>query len=814
MDSAVASPISRNGLWRTYGLADGLDLLDLTLEHIAEDQDGCLWFGTAVRGALRFDGGSFHRFDAQDGLPGRQVRAILLDRGGRLWFGTWDGGVGWRDEQGFHPAPAEKASPSVTYLFEDRQGRIWAAGREWIGWWNGERFRSLASDTGLGCWGIAQDREGDLWFACLGPARLLRWDGAHLRDGAPAEPAGAGACAGYAVAADSERRIWAARGERVWRWSGGEFEPVPVPPFRGYVRKVQCDRQGRVWLCTSDGVLWYDGDGFSRFTPADGLAGSHGNLWIATWGGLSCFDGDTFRSHTTQNGLPSDHVLCLYEDRQGQLWLGTGRGPVRYSGHHFQALSSPHIGPTRAILQDGHGAYWFGTHDGLVRYVPGGVPPSVRLVQVVGDRVYGPDEQVEIPSSTRQITLEYRGTSFRSRATEMLYTWRLQGWQEEWQPPAPSLRAQYQDLPPGNYVFEVCAIDRDLHRSAPASLAVRVVPDPWRQSMAEALNRTGPAERFVGCSAAMRRVEAQLAQVAPSDLAVLILGETGTGKGVAARAIHRQSRRAGGPFVQVTCGAIPQGLVESELLGHERGAFTGASSRRLGRVELAQGGTLFLDEIGDLPAEAQAKLLRVLDEKTFERVGGARSLQADVRIVAATNRDLKRMVADGDFRQDLYYRLRIFEVVLPPLRQRREDIPLLADYFRERMADHLDKPVGGIAPAAVAALQAYAWPGNVRELEHVVQRAVVVCRGTEIELPDLSLELERAAGHPAPLPSLDEVERQHIQTALELTGGVVKGPQGAAALLGVPASTLGDRIRRLGLQPSRVRPSRGLGRSR
>ena len=261
-------------------------------------------------------------------------------------------------------------------------------------------------------------------------------------------------------------------------------------------------------------------------------------------------------------------------------------------------------------------------------------------------------------------------------------------------------------------------------------------------------------------------MQEQLRQIAPTELNVLILGETGTGKGLAARTLHQLSRRKDSPFVLFTCGGQPESLIESELFGHEKGAFTGATARRLGKAELVQGGTLFLDEIGDLPLASQVKLLRLLEERTFERVGGSQELQADTRVVAATNRDLHQMVADGSFRQDLYFRLQGFEIELPPLRQRKQDIPLLALYFVGPKAAHLNKPVEGLSKAAEVALLAYDWPGNVRELQHAIETAVVVCQGATIQPRDLVL------GRPSrPTPNnsrstLAENERRHIEAVL------------------------------------------------
>jgi DNA-binding NtrC family response regulator len=324
-------------------------------------------------------------------------------------------------------------------------------------------------------------------------------------------------------------------------------------------------------------------------------------------------------------------------------------------------------------------------------------------------------------------------------------------------------------------------------------------------SLRREISRGQRTDQLLGRSPALARVLAQLSEVAGTDVPVFITGATGTGKGLAARSVHDTSPRQAGPFIQVNCGAIPENLVESELFGHERGAFTGAVARRLGKAELADTGTLFLDEIGDLPLTAQAKLLRFLDDQSFERVGGTETKTPDVRIMAATNRDLQLMVADGSFREDLYFRLRVFPVRLPPLCERREDVPLLATYFVERMAAHLNKKVTRLAPEVLAALQAYGWPGNVRELEHTMQRAVIVCRGETIQTRDITLGMEerveaRADGPTEELVTLETVERRYICRVLEHTRWIIGGPHGAAAILGLNESTLRGRFRKLNIR--------------
>jgi len=310
-------------------------------------------------------------------------------------------------------------------------------------------------------------------------------------------------------------------------------------------------------------------------------------------------------------------------------------------------------------------------------------------------------------------------------------------------------------------------------------------------------------DAIVGDSSALRRVLALAAQVAPTDSTVLIQGETGTGKELVARAIHDRSPRRERPLVRINCAALPRDLVESELFGHEKGAFTGAVQQRRGRFELADGGTLLLDEVGELPLEAQAKLLRVLQEHEFERVGGARSLRADVRVIAATNRDLQAQVAAGGFRSDLYYRLNVFPIAMPPLRERRDDIPRLVQHFAAKAARKLGKTLEGIAPAFIEQASAYDWPGNIRELENLIERAMIMSDGTRldaIELFSKASPSDKASPAAQADATLDEIERAHIRRVLERTRWAIEGERGAARLLGLNPSTLRGRLRKLGIR--------------
>jgi formate hydrogenlyase transcriptional activator len=301
--------------------------------------------------------------------------------------------------------------------------------------------------------------------------------------------------------------------------------------------------------------------------------------------------------------------------------------------------------------------------------------------------------------------------------------------------------------------------------------------------------------RIVGQSQGLKRVLGQVEQVAPTGSTVLLLGETGTGKELIATAIHELSPRRGHAMVRVNCSAIPTSLIESELFGREKGAYTGALSKQIGRFELANGSTLFLDEIGDLPSDVQVKLLRVLEEKQIERLGSPRSVPVDVRIIAATNRDLDEAVRDGRFRQDLYYRLNVFPITVPPLRERREDIPALVSALVGEFAAALGKNVESISRESMDALQRYHWPGNVRELRNVIERAMIVAKG-----PKLWIEPPvKAVASLTPLLTMEEVEREHIRRVLEMTGWRVRGRNGAAEMLGIKPTTLESRMAKLGI---------------
>ena len=344
----------------------------------------------------------------------------------------------------------------------------------------------------------------------------------------------------------------------------------------------------------------------------------------------------------------------------------------------------------------------------------------------------------------------------------------------------------------------VLSVIRDLTEKRQAEEALRR-SELQKRYLEEELSTEARFEEIIGESRELKRVLKLVETVAATDVTVLILGETGTGKEVIARAIHRLSPRNEHVMVKLNCAAIPFGLLESELFGHEKGAYTGAVDRKVGRLELANEGTLFLDEIGDLPLELQPKILRALQEREFERLGSNKAIPVNVRLVAATNRDLAKMVADGQFRSDLYYRLRVFPILLPALRERREDIPLLVRYFVDRHAKRLYRKIETIPEDTMRALTRWDWPGNIRELENFIERAVILTKGSVLRPPLGELEGPNEAS-PVQVSSLEETERRHILHVLREANGKIGGPGGAAARLGLIRTTLNSKMKKLGIE--------------
>ena len=834
------------------------------LRKIQCDREGRMWFCTQ-EGVLYQDGDGVSRFMHADGLPHPAVKAVFQDREHQFWFATW-GGVGLYDAHSIgvfdlgKDFPKDKQPVEISQIVQDRQGDIWIGFmspvlnvlNKSIARFDGEHFAFVGSEQGFdinNCFSMHEDHEGYLWLG--GRNGLFRYDGQEFKKMKIA--AGSGDRSICAIAQDSQGQFLFGYWEKDNYKNKAKKEELSVSPLKIIYQRDEAfqtifvedekknpfsridtmiaRRNGEVWFhlacrnfSDTDRSLarWHPEEGLKFYGIEDGLIDDKvtdliedhdGNLWIATLGGLCRFDGSTFQTFTTDDGLPSNRIRCLFEDRKGHLWLGTDGGVAHYDGQLFQTINSPHIGSVCRIFEDRDGTFYFGTIMGsIIRYRLRQTPPQIRLLQVIADKVYENSKEVIVSTAGQQVIFEYKGLSFSTHPSDMLYVYRLNGYDADWQPATRRMRAHYRDLSPGDYTFQVRAIDRDLNYSEIAQARLSITADPRIEALMDVINRR-ESQQFIGHSAALRQFQINLEKIASTNMTVLIMGETGVGKGLAARELHALSAYSDGPFIEVSCGALPGALIDSELFGHERGAFTSAVSHRLGRVELAEGGTLFLDEIGDMAVETQVKLLRLLEEGTFERLGDSQTLTAKTRIVAATNRNLKEMVSTGDFREDLYYRLNAFPMSLPPLRERKEDILELAEFFKTRMAGHIGKQIGPLTPEIIEILQAYDWPGNVRELEHTIQRAVVLCPDSQIKVRDITLYNSQIEGTAQDLErrtfdqdsgvvivSLDEFERRYILGVLEATNYQIKGTSGAAKLLGVPPSTLYGKMKRLGIK--------------
>ena len=366
----------------------------------------------------------------------------------------------------------------------------------------------------------------------------------------------------------------------------------------------------------------------------------------------------------------------------------------------------------------------------------------------------------------------------------------------------------YEWTPPGSFDELDSTLENffvENQQSQARTLAAKRPDEQKTFRLGEPLGGEDQFEGIIGGSQSLREVFAQLKIVAPTDSTVLLLGETGTGKELVAQALHKRSARRDRPFVRVNCAAIPSGLLESELFGHERGSFTGAIARKIGRFEMAHGGTIFLDEIGDIPAELQPKLLRVLQEQEFERLGSTQTIRVNVRVVAATSRNLPQMVADRQFRADLYYRLNVFPIRLPALRERSDDIPLLVRHFVQGFARRMQKSIDDVSVESMNALLGYSWPGNVRELQNLIERSVILSPGRRLRLPSSELNEVNSFGNimgqsaSSRAVTLKDAEREHILQALAETNWIIGGIKGAAARLGLKRTTLVSKMQRMGI---------------
>ena len=800
--------------------------------HVRVDERGWLWLSR--RGVVVYDGQEWYPFSTS--LPDidfSDTRLSYEDREGNIWIGLWGGGLIFCDPTSIRRYMEADGLPDreIRCLGEDHEGRMWIGTMGGMACMEDGQIRSV--ETGEIVSAMVVDTQGQLWSGGH-TGRVYRWEGQTPQVITVAEELHSGEISG--LCEDGQGRIWVGTSNGRFGWiEGNRFTPFDewiVDECRALLQ----DQNGVFWVGFYGSIpaLYCYEDG--RFHPAD-MAGAESIayvnvlweyqniLWIGTDKGLFVLDlpSRQVRHFTAEQfGLSANGILALTADSEGHIWIGTsGGGVLCYDGETFQSIrlgSSALENIVEAVLYDRRGRLWFGTRAGLAAYQPGHTPPSLVIREVIAGTLLAAPEAVSCPESTPEIRIHFQGISFRTGARQMRYSHRLLGHEptEQWSSFTAVNEVAYNALPVSEYCFEVRTMDRDGLLSEVASVEIRVLPDAKTERIHALENVLRATDHVVHSQSwAMRQVLEQTTRVAETAMTVLVLGATGTGKGLLAQTIHETSTRRERPFIQVNCGALPAGLVESELFGHEKGAFTGAASRQLGRFELADGGTLFLDEIGDLPLESQRVLLRILEENTLTRVGGQQPVRVDVRVIAATNRDLGQAIQEGTFREDLFYRLSVFTLELPLLRQRQEDIPALAVHFTKRYAQHLRRPVPTLAEGVVAHLQAYAWPGNVRELEHLIQRAVLLCKDGVIRVEDLSLSsvappagdgelppTERRTGDAdEATPSAEEVdEKQQILEALQATYWRIYGVHGAAALLDMHPEKLRYRMQKYGLR--------------
>ena len=761
--------------WRSFSVGlPGFPFADTRLTY--EDREGNLWVGLWGGGLVFCDPVRVQHYTEADGLPDREIRCLEEDREGRIWIGTAGGLVCLEDDR-IRPVEMGRA---VSALVVDQQGQLWSGGP------NGQICKGTGTETQV--IEVAEGRHEEVTGLC--PDRT-----GHMR-------------------------VCTSKGR--FGWIKEDRFTVFEEPFSHPCRAMLQDEEGVFWFGTHGkrpALYSYQAGHFRALdivglevvSYVNALYEHEGTLWVGTAQGLFAVDYRSMqvRQFTVdQDGLSVNGILALATDGQGRLWIGTnGGGVLNYDGQTFHPIrlgKSVPINAIEAILCDRQGRLWFGTKAGLVAYQPRNIPPGIAIRQVVEGRLLEWAQTASYTEGTSEIVIHFQGIRFGIGAESMHYSHRLVGYgpAAQWSAFTPENKVSYRSVPVGEYRFEVRAQDWNGLVSEVASLEVQVVADDPDKRRTPNILSQNPV---------MAQLLEQVGQVAETDIQVLVLGETGVGKGVLAKTIHNMSSRREQAFIEVNCGALPPGLVESELFGHERGAFTGAVGHRRGFFEQAHGGTLFLDEIGDLPLESQRVLLHVLAEGRLTRVGGKASIRVDVRVIAATNRDLQEAIQEGTFREDLYYRLNVFPLMLPPLRERREDIPLLATHFVRQYAQRLQRPVPTLSDIALEYLQGHAWPGNVRELAHRMHRAVIVCKGESIKVTDVLLvgtegsALSSPSASPVEQAAEGEDEKQQIIAALEKANWVVSGNRGAARLLGMSAQTLRYRMRKYGIK--RPKPS-------
>jgi len=842
--SGISRYVRRQDQFRRYTFEDAA-------YAVCQDRKADLWIGTAGAGLLQYNPeGKFNAQYRSDPLKKRslgndQVLAILEDRRGNMWIGTAAGlnQFDVRHNTFVHYPhelldPAQPGQLSVKAIWEDAEGDIW------IGTMGSGLCRFNPREKSFSYYRHDPDNQQSLsnnnvWAICADPgSREHFWVGTfggglnrfdkntatfthymydiqnpHLRHYNNI----------YAVYCDTGGIVWAGT------FGGGLIRLNPAAnQFTFYsdkdglsdnfVKGILPDAQGNLWLSTDKGIsrLNPKTGKFKNFSQKDGLISnvllsgayfknSNGRIFFGGEGGIISFHPDSLRDN---NYLPPV-AITSFKVFDRILWSGSAPAAQQNHGDTLPSISLSYRDNFFSIEfvaldynEPGKNQY---------AYKLEGLDPDWNYC---GTRRYAsytnidPGEYIfHVKGSNNQGLWNEQGKSIRIVITPPF-------WQRWW------FRALLIfSLPAAALAWHKIRMKRLLNKKQELELQVKE-----RTESAEALKKAlSEVEQLknrlyaeniylqseikldhnftdiISRSAALQKILSKVEQVAATEATVLILGESGTGKELLARAVHNLSPRRDRPLVKVNCAALPANLIESELFGHEKGAFTGAIARKIGRFELADGGTIFLDEIGELPLELQSKLLRIIQEGEFERVGGQQTIKVDTRIIAAANRDLKKEIQHGRFREDLYYRLNVFPITIPPLRERKEDIPLLVNHFVKKYSAKSGKKIESVSQHIIDSLQAYSWPGNVRELENIIERAVIVSHGKQLKLDEWLPHPQTAAEEPARL-SLEDIERSHILKVLEETGWRISGEKGAARILNINASTLRSRMEKLGIK--------------
>ena len=752
------------------------------VDSIQSTSDGMLWFGTWGGGISRYDGGRFVNFVTQDGLLNTAVKYLHVDQDDVIWIASGSmiesyalGGLSRYDPEGFVNFTTRDGLPDnyISMLYRAHDGKLWIGTSKGLVCYDGDGFVNfIAKDsiTSNLVTTIQCDKNGILWFGTgtsfVTGAGVLRYDtktGKFLKpltmeDGLASNNI-------RSILADTDGIVWFGTEAGISRFdtnTGKFMETITIKNglIDNDVRNIISDPDGGIWVESYPaGFVLYDGKEFSKFGYEEGIINMikafHHDQGEVVWGaflfGIARYDGKDLVTFTEKDGVADnmirpDRYKPIIATSDEIVWFGTeGKGVALYDGVTWSSLDTrdglagDRVG---SIIKDEDGSLWFGTNNGITHYRRTKSRPKAYIVSVTTDQTY--DDLLAIPEFTvgTRITIEYSAIDFKTIPEKRQYRCRIQAFgkslrekemDSEWGKPTKSTSFDCTFEEPGTYTFQVRAIDRDLNYSEPAELSLTIQPDPTFVTLTTELDHLRQTVRgkydfqnIIGRSDGMEKLRVLMERAIDSELTVLITGETGSGKELVAQAIHYSSSRKDRPLLDRNCGAIPKELLASDLFGHRRGAFTGANADRMGLFEAASGGTILLDEIGEMPLDAQIHLLRVLEERKVQRLGENIPRDVDVRIIAMTNRDLREEVKSGGFREDLYYRLSVFPIVIPPLKERPDDIPLLAEYFLLKACTRQNKKIYGFAPSVMDMLVSYPWPGNVRELQNAVELAVAL----------------------------------------------------------------------------------------